>query len=81
MTDDEKAEKLQLTRLCEDRAKKLLKEGDRVGCTKCPGTKRIFTFVGWAGHWMLSKSGIDDLHPWNVYSVNGVPMDFKEGPQ
>lgn len=52
-------------------AKSTLKKGDRVGITKCPGTKRTFIFSHWDGLWMVSKSGIDDYHPNNIYSING----------
>lgn len=59
------------------RAKTILKTGDRVGCTKCPGTKRVFTFDCWDGNWMVSKSGINDYSPCSIYSINGVAVDFK----
>ncbi len=58
-------------------AKKVLKQGDRVRCAKCPGTKRVFTFSHWDGCWMVSKSGINDYHPVNVDMVNGVTVDFR----
>lgn len=57
-------------------AKKMLKSGDRVRCTKCPGTKRTFTFHFWDGCWMVSKSGIDDFHPINIDLINGKPFNF-----
>lgn len=57
-------------------AKKILKKGDRVRCTKCPGTKRVFTFSHWDGCWMVSKSGINDYHPVNVDMVNGEKVYF-----
>ena len=58
-------------------AKNYLKPGDKVGCTKCAGVKSVFTFIEFDGCWMVSKSGINDFHPYNVYSVNGVKVDFK----
>jgi len=58
-------------------AKKVLKAGDRVRCTKCPSTKRVFTFSYWDGCWMVSKSGINDYHPVNVDMVNGIAVDFQ----
>jgi len=51
--------------------KGILKRGDKIGCTRCPGTKRVFIFSAWDGNWMVSKSGINDYHPINIYSVNG----------
>lgn len=67
--------KLQLKK-AEVVAKEILKKGDRVRVTKCPGTKRTITFERWDGCWMVSKSGIDDYHPVNVDRVNGVDVDF-----
>lgn len=60
----------------ETKAKSILKKGDRVGTTKCPGTKRVIIFDHWDGCWMVSKTGIDDYHPINIYSVNGEPFTF-----
>lgn len=65
-----------LAKKAELHAKNILKKGDRVRCTKCPGTKRTFTFDHWDGCWMVSKTGIDDYHPVNVDSVNGAPFVF-----
>lgn len=64
-------------------AKKVLKPGDRVRVTKCPGTKRWVTFVGWNGHCIVSKSGISDYSPCTIDRLNGEPVDFKmvEQPQ
>jgi hypothetical protein len=67
----------QLCKKAEINAKKILKNGDRVRCTKCPGRKRVFTFSHFDGCWMVSKSGINDYHPINVDLVNGVAVDFQ----
>lgn len=53
----------------------VLKEGDRIGVTKCPGTKRVITFSHWDGYWIVSKSGINDNSPKSVYSINGVTVN------
>lgn len=58
------------------RAKKVLRPGDRLRLTKCPGTKRTITFAGWDGPWIVSKSGIDDNAPSSVDMLNGQPVDF-----
>ncbi len=58
------------------RAKKTIKPGDRVTCTKCPGTKRWFKFDHWQGQWMASATGVNDYHAANVSRVNGQPVDF-----
>lgn len=69
-------ERKELGKKAELMAKQILKKGDRVRCTKCPGTKRTFTFSHWDGCWMVSKTGINDYHPINVDLVNGKPFVF-----
>jgi hypothetical protein len=69
-------ERKELDKKAEVFAKKILKQGDRVRCIKCPGTKRTFTFDHWDGCWMVSKAGIDDYHPINVDLVNGKTLYF-----
>ncbi len=54
------------------KVKSQVKKGDRVSCTKCPGTRRTFTFDCWDGFWMVSKSGIDDYAPTSVIEINGI---------
>ena len=61
VNEEERAERLRLIRLAEANAKRVLKPGDRLRVTKCPGTKRWITFSHWSGYWIVSKSGIDDL--------------------
>ena len=70
-------ERKRLFLLAEQNAKKVLKPGDRIRVTKCPGTKRWVTFAGWDGHWIVSKSGINDYSPGAVDMLNGEPVDFK----
>jgi len=70
-------ERRRLFLLAEQNAKKVLKPGDRIRVSKCPGTKRWVTFAGWDGHWIVSKSGINDYSPGAVDMVNGEPVDFK----
>src|SRR5699024_9794158 len=67
-------------KIAEWNAKKMLKPGDRVRTTKCPGTKRWFTFDHWDGHWMVSKSGIDDYPPRSVDRVNDAHVDLTQPP-
>lgn len=57
-------------------ARKVLKAGDRIRVTKCPGTKRWITFSGWDGDWIVSKSGINDYAASTIDSLNGNPVDF-----
>lgn len=63
--------------LAEQNAKKVLKPGDRIRVTKCPGTKRWVTFARWDGHWIVSKSGRSEYSPGTVDMLNGKPVDFK----
>jgi hypothetical protein len=58
------------------RAKKVLKIGDRIGCNGCGGTKRTITISGWDGNWIVSKSGIDDIHASHIYKWNGMKVNF-----
>ena len=58
------------------KAKKVLKKGDKVRGTKCPGTKRWFIFDHWDGSWIVSKSGIDDYAACNIDRVNDQEVDF-----
>lgn len=80
MSPEEKQRQREISMAAEARAKAVIKPGDRIGCTKCPGTKRVFTFAGWDGDSMVSKSGIYDYSPEFVYSVNGAPVDFTKEP-
>lgn len=64
------------SRLAEQNAKRVLKPGDRLRVTKCPGTKRWITFAGWDGHWLVSKSGINDYSPLCVDRLNEAAVDF-----
>lgn len=74
-------ERRRLALIAEQNAKRILKPGDRIRVTKCPGTKRWVTFAGWDGSWIVSKSGIDDYHPAAVDMLNGEPVDFKAESQ
>ena len=57
-------------------AKKVLRKGDRIRVSRCGGIVATYTFDGWDGIWIRSKSGIDDLHPASISKVNGKPMCF-----
>lgn len=70
----------EMSLLAEQNAKKVLKPGDRLRVTKCPGTKRWITFSGWDGHWIVSKSGINDYSPRCVDMLNGETVDFTKTP-
>lgn len=80
MTPEQREENKRRSLVAEANAKKVLKPGDRLRVTKCPGTKRWITFAGWDGHWIVSKSGIDDYSPLCVDMRNGAPVDFTQSP-
>ena len=62
---------------CVNCAKQVLKRGDRIRVTKCPGRKRTITFNHWDGPWIVSKSGINDYAATSIDMVNGKSMSFK----
>lgn len=73
-------ERQRLFLLAEQNARTVLKRGDRIRVTKCPGTKRWATFECWDGHWIVSRSGINDFAPGCIDMVNGNPVDFTAEP-
>jgi len=76
LTREQRVERQRLGVIAAENAKRLLKPGDRLRVTKCPGTKRTITFAEFSGQWIVSRSGADDYHPLNVDRVNGLPVDF-----
>lgn len=75
-TDQQREEQKNRFYAAAENAKQILKVGDRLRVSKCPGTKRWITFAGWDGNWIVSKSGINDYAPSCVDMVNGVSVDF-----
>lgn len=76
LTEEQKAECRRQSLIAEANAKRVLKPGDRLRVAKCPGTKRWITFASFDGHWIVSKSGINDYSPACVDMLNGKPVDF-----
>ena len=56
----------------------VLKKGDRIRVTKCPGTKRTITFDHWYGDEIISKSGRGEYAASNIDRLNGEPVSFNE---
>lgn len=81
LSETEKEESRRLNRIAEANAKPVLKPGDRLRVTKCPGTKRWITFARWDGCWIVSKSGIDDYAPRSIDRLNGKPVDFTKSSE
>jgi hypothetical protein len=73
MTNKQRSECLK----AEIKALEVLKKGDKVRCTKCPGNKRNFIFSHFAFGFMISKSGIGEYHPINIDKINGIKINFK----
>ena len=81
LTEEQKEENRKLCRIAAANAKKVLKPGDRLRVTKCPGTKRWITFSEWRGKdEIISKSGRGEYHPRCVDMLNGDPVDFTKTP-
>lgn len=77
MIDDEERQK-RIDRLTKatKAAKKVLKKGDRITVTKCPGTKRWIIFDHWEGTEIISASGGREYAATSISRLNGEPVDF-----
>ncbi len=62
--------------MSERRKVKVLKRGDRIRVTHCPGNRRTITFDSWDGWWMVSASGRNDWAAITIDRVNGEPASF-----
>jgi hypothetical protein len=62
-------------------AKRILKPGDRIRVSRCMGVKRTYTFDGWDGIWIVSKTGINDIAAGHIDRLNGGPVDFAHEAQ
>jgi hypothetical protein len=63
------------------RAMRVLKPGDRIRVTKCPGTKRTITFDHFNGWEIISKSGRGEYSARSIDRLNGAPVNFKVGAE
>lgn len=59
-----------------DRAKKVLKRGDKIRAGRCGGIHRTYTFECWEGMWIVTKSGINDIAATAIDRLNGIDVDF-----
>jgi hypothetical protein len=75
-TEQERAARIEKFWRTVEAAKAVLKPGDRIRVTQCPGTKRWITFAGWDGHWMISKSGKSYYAASTIDRLNGEPVSF-----
>lgn len=62
------------------RARAVLKRGDRVRLSICGGGQATYTFEAWDGPHgaFVSRSGITDLHPYNIVRLNRLPISFRD---
>ncbi|MEQ9223880.1 MAG: hypothetical protein RJQ08_10915 [Salinisphaeraceae bacterium] len=74
--DRERQRRLERLARATEAAKKVLKKGDRLTITKCPGTKRWIIFGHWEGDEIISASGRREYAAINVSRVNGERVDF-----
>ena len=61
--------------LATERAKRILKPGDRIRASRCGG-KSTYIFDGWEGRWIVSRTGIDDISAIHIDRLNGEPVNF-----
>ena len=76
MSPEEREKHMEKISRATDAAKKVLKRGDRIRVTRCPGTKRWVIFDHWDGYWLVTKSRIDDIVAVNIDMLNGQPVNF-----
>lgn len=70
-----------------ERARALLKPGDRIRCTGCGGKVATYKFIAWdrsrvtdePNSWIISASR-DDLHASHIIRLNGQPHSFRDDP-
>ena len=64
-----------------ERARAVIKPGDRISRNMCGGIKQHFIFDHWEGDWMCGKtSAVSDCHAKHVYRVNGKLVSFRDTP-
>ncbi|WP_269220869.1 hypothetical protein [Brevundimonas vesicularis] len=66
-----------------ERAKAVLQPGDKIGLTICGGGRAYYRMVGWGGlngAYIESRTS-DELSPYNIVALNGVPTSFRDDPE
>lgn len=63
-----------------EQLKPLLRKGDRIRAIRgeCGCSAQTYTFEGWDGQWIISKSGINTIIPASVDQINGVKIERPE---
>lgn len=75
-TDEERKNQIERIATATKAAKKVLKKGDRITVTKCPGTKRWVIFDHWEGNEIISASGVGEYAAMNISRLNGQLVNF-----
>ncbi len=78
ITPTEKEEYRKVMAAATERAKKVLKPGDRVLRRICGGARGTFRFTHWDGRLICGKT-VSDCHAMHIYRVNGKDVDFSNG--
>ena len=79
LTDEERAASRARFLAAADAARAVLKPGDRIRASRGCGPKATYTFAGWDGPWIVSRSGINDIAASSIVAVNGRPVIFGPG--
>jgi len=74
--EDEKQSRRERLANATDAAKKVMKKGDKITVTKCPGTKRWIIFDHWEGNEIISASGKGEYAATSITRLNGKPVNF-----
>lgn len=61
-----------------ERAKVVLKPGDKLRVQRCGPSYTTVRFTEWDGIWACSRT-MSDIHAVNIMKVNGTPVDFTNG--
>jgi hypothetical protein len=57
-------------------AQKVLKPGDRIRARRACHPEATYTFMGWDGEWIITRSGYTDVSAPSIVKVNGEAMSF-----
>jgi len=67
------------SRRATERARAVLRPGDRICFTVCCEQRRHVVMTGWDGDWIASATK-NDIHASSIYKVNGKPTSFLGDP-
>ncbi len=76
ITDEERQVRRERLEKATAAAKNVLKKGDRITVTKCPGTKRWIIFDHWEGNEIISASGQGEYAATSISRLNNETVNF-----